>query len=343
MFRITRTISVTLWALALATTLGGDAAAAMQPPRDPARQQHAAGEVQVELTCDAVTLRVSDSLHLTLRVTYPPTHRVKLPEFREPDQPIAALGDFTIAAVLDDAPVASGTPESPRTTLTRRVTLDPFLPGTYTIPELEIEWQSIHGDERGVLRTQKFAITVESLLPPAPPLAAGQAQSATAPDPGDIKPEMEVPSARSSSPLVVGAVGLTGVGLMLAWLWRRRDVSPDPLCDVEDLLASWPHDGRDAPECPLADALVRCGRAALADRVDRDAAACSGPELRRLLPAVQGDAAAKSLIELVERMDQIRFSGTVLEPDDRRQSLADVLAAVRVLRGKPRLSEGVRQ
>lgn len=338
MFRPGRTISLLAAAITFVVACGGSPAAAGLMPLEPTRQEHAAGDVHVEIAADSTSLRVSDSLQLTLRVTFPPTHRVQWPELSgKPDAP-AKLGDFTIATLLDDAPLATGTPEAPRTTLTRRVTLEPFLPGTYTIPELAFGWRLIDGTAQGVIRTNPISITVQSLLP-AP--TSGDAQQPPSLDPGEIKPAMDPPATRRTSMLAMAIAAAIGGALTLALLLRRKKAEPDPLRDIEAVLASWPHDGSDRPEGQLADALVRCGRAALADRIDPIAAACFGPELHRILPATQGDPAAARLIEIVERLDQARFSGVAFAPDDRRQSLADVLAAVRSLRTKPRMGGGV--
>ncbi len=338
MFRPGRTMSFLTAALTLVMACGRVPAAASPTPHEPTLQEHAAGEVHVELAADTTSLRVSDSLQLTLRVTFPPTHRVQWPELRGTSDAPAKLGDFTITTLLDDAPLASGTPESPRTTLTRRVTLDPFLPGTYTIPELAITWRLLDGSGQGVIRTNPLSISVDSRLP-VPTTGSKQEQPSL--DPGELKPAIETPAPRRSSILPIAVAAAVGTALTAGLLMRRKRTTPDPLRDIEAVLASWPHDGSDMPESTLADALVRCGRAALADRVDPIAAACSGPELRRILPSVQSDPAATRLIEIIERLDQARFSGIAFDADDRRQSLADVLSAVRSLRTKPRTGGGV--
>ncbi|MCX5690964.1 MAG: hypothetical protein NTV94_14465 [Planctomycetota bacterium] len=349
MCRPRRSISFLAAAMTL-VQVAGIAAVAAEPPRGaPIQQQHAAQDVQVELIADSGTLRVSDSLRVTLRITFPPTYRVQFPAMKAGAQSgtqvgsqagkelPAKLGEFTLASVLDESPLASGTPESPRTTLTRRLTLEPFLPGSYTIPELSVTWRTLDGSAQGVIRTTPLSITVESLLPAA---SATPGQASENLDPGDIKPAMDVPAARSTGMLVIAVGTAITSALVFGVFMRRKAKDSDPLKDIEALLASWPHDGSDRPECSLMDALVRCGRGALADRLDPAAAACAGPELHRMLPKAEGDPTITGLISLIERLDEHRFSGYQPGPDDRRQYLADVLAAVRQLRTRARVVQG---
>src|ERR1043165_6234512 len=103
---------------------------------DPARttQHIQGGPISVDFTLDKTSLNAAESLTATLEVTSPPAVAITLPS------PTDKLGEFSVSAQPDDPAAPLSSPGNPPTRPPRRFTLDPFLPGDYSLPALEIAW-----------------------------------------------------------------------------------------------------------------------------------------------------------------------------------------------------------
>ena len=325
--------------MAVTMALAGQVVMAHEAAAQAREQSYSHGGVHVEVRVDRTSIYAFEHITLMVRVTSPPDTQIEMPLGAQP-QPAegATLGDFAIGAVIDDAPISSGTPESPATTRTRRLSLEPFLPGDYTIPQIEVPWRKLDGSAKGSIRSSPFQIKVTSKLPE-------EASDATASslDTGELRSEYTPEGERGGWGVTIGiAAGIAVLGG--AWLFvaqRRRGARIDPLAACEAKLAAWPHDGSDTAEGMLTDAVVHACRAALADRVDPMAAACTGQELAAVLKSPGADDHARRMVAIVLDVDESRFSGASLEPDRRRELLSQTLAAVRGLRSRPSIERGV--
>jgi len=328
-----------LTCMVVTMALAGQAVIARDSTAQTKEQSYSHGGVHVEVRIDRTSIYAFEHITLMVRVTSPPDTQIEMPLGAQ-QQPAggATLGDFAIASVIDDAPISSGTPESPATTRTRRLLLEPFLPGEYTIPPIEVPWRKLDGSARGSIRSAAIQVKVTSKLPEE--AAAAPVSSL---DTGELRSEYTPPGGRGGWGVIIGlAAGVAVVGG--AWLFvaqRRRGVTVDPLAACEAKLAAWPHDGSDTAQGMLTDAVVQACRAALADRVDPMAAACTGHELTAVLQSSAADDHARRMVAIVLEMDESRFSGASLEPDRRRELLSQTLAAVRGLRSRPSVSRGV--
>ncbi len=301
----------------------------------PTTQHIDAGPISVTLSVDRTTIRAADAVTLTLTASAPTGVAVELPAF-EPD---AKLGEFTIASVHDEPPVLEPASNEggtgARTISTRRCTLEPFLPGDYTIPSLEVTWRRVaatNSDDagaRGVARTEPIVLTVESLLPVSTPPSAGAnaAPADDALDPGTIRGVYVPPPPHTSwwqrwdrtivvaglSTCVLFSLALVGVRAI-----RRRKHEHAPLDhaiqNLESLRARGPAPAETAAVCHQLAAAVRTG---LADRFGPSARTWTSTELRARNPQsrlaqIETGGMVNSSAELLDRLDGVRFSGQEL-------------------------------
>ncbi len=284
-------------------------------------QRVEAGPVRLELALDRTTMNAAQSLRVTLRVTSPAGVRVDLPPAD------GKLGGFAITSTDDRAPLASSNGADLETTRVRTFTLEPFLPGEYTLPTFEVGWTRDASREHGVVRTAPVAVRVVSLLPDG-------AKDAP-PDPGTIREAYAAP-ARTSTRAVVLAASVAGVALGGAGVWalrrRRRGV---------DLLDSLEHRVRDLRLAPgpgrsgldACHELAGYVRLALADRVHPSAASLAPGELAQRLGA--NKASVRQGAELLERLDAARFAGGAVVRADLDSWADSAMALMRLLRAGP--------
>ena len=158
---------------------------------------YTANDLAVTLRLSNTEITASDRIVLQLEATAPEGRPVVFPEFKE-----NKLGEFQIAAARRSAPrlVNQG-----RVQITQTYELEPFLPGDYAIPAIEIK----HAAD--ALSTEEIAVKVSSVLP------------ADVPDP-DIK-EIAPPFDLGGTPPWVYALIAGGVLALAAaayYFWRRR-------------------------------------------------------------------------------------------------------------------------
>ena len=188
----------------LFSLLAGALAAACSSPDDAASQQtfaveknYTANDLAVTLRLSATEITASDRIILQLEATAPEGDPVTFPEFAE-----NKLGEFQIAASRRSTPrlVDQG-----RVQVTQIYELEPFLPGDYAIPPIDVKRAT------DALITEEIAVKVTSVLP------------ADVPEP-DIK-EIAPPFDLAGLPPWAYALITAGVLALAAaayYFWRRR-------------------------------------------------------------------------------------------------------------------------
>ncbi|MBX3379033.1 MAG: hypothetical protein KF805_02975 [Phycisphaeraceae bacterium] len=291
-------------------------------------QTVSAGPLQATLKLDRASLNVAENLVATLWVKAPTGVQVALPLTE------AKLGGFTVISVVDEPlrTVPTGTGEQQE--LMRRYTLEPFLPGEYTLPPLEIRWKK-GGNESGVARTAEVKVPVTSLLPKQ----AGS--DAKAPDTGTIRGEYTVAKPRDAGALWTGvgigfgAAAAVGCGL---WVRSRRRHATDAidrlLQRVEDLRRA---DRGDTTNPHALHELAGAIRGAIADRVEPGAASAEASELVKTLERHSGWGAtdARRVGEVLGALDAARFSGACVPATEFRRYVETVVEVLKKLRAMP--------
>ena len=319
-----------------AAVLGTEAAASRagvrgdDAPVTQGTQHIEAGPLRVELTLDRTTMNAAESLAATIRVTSPSSVRVELPS------PGEKLDGFSVAATVDEPAQAITQAGEWKTVVTRRFTLEPFLPGDYSVPSLEVLWNRVDSGESGIARTAPVAVHVVSLLPGAPQGADADPKSL---DPGSIRDAYVAKSGRNWRPLVLGAGAGIGAALLTGWgarTLRRRRGGPDRVSASLARIAAARYSSDRGPVemChDLADAL----HLALSDRVDPAAGSLSTNELASRLalsPSLSREC-TMDVQRVLERLDAARFSGDTISLEERDRLVDATLNILRTLRDFP--------
>lgn len=306
----------------------GNESKSSQPPTQPTTQHLTADTISLDLTVNNTSIRAADTLTLTLRITASSGTHIDLPALAPAD----TLGGLTITAIQDTPPTTI--PETNQLLHERRYTLEPFLPGTYTIPALQIPWKrTVDAAEQGVLTTEPITIEVISLIPDAP----ANATTPTAPPPldtGTIRDQYTPPAPPSpwwTDAGWVAAAILTGFGIagLSVYAARRRRMTRGPRAERIDHLCAL----RDQTLTPadtqrITHALSATTRAILAQRHGACTQTWTSSEilekihqkdLARPDPAVSVDDMGETdttAARLLMRLDDVRFSGRELPVDE---------------------------
>jgi len=155
------------------------------------------GDLAVTLRLSATEITASDRVNLEVRATAPEGEPVVFPPF-EGDK----LGEFQITGSRRSSPrlVAQG-----RVEVTQSYELEPFLPGDYAIPGLEIT------HAKDTIATEEIGVKVVSVLP----------EDVPDPDIKEIAPPVDLPG---TPPWVYAliAAGIIALAASAYYLWRRR-------------------------------------------------------------------------------------------------------------------------
>lgn len=227
---------------------------------------------------------------------------------------------------------------------TTRVLLEPFLPGQYPIPELELTGAAPDGT-RLIERIPPRVVTVRSLLPEdeavALPIAEKPWESERAAE-GDAPlgvlrdPPDAVARSGRVLPVIIGALVVST--LVSAWvLGRRRKPGPDQAFDwtAFDRLAG-------APDPGLLERAMRLG---IASMLGPSALAMTGPEFARVLSEAGLDAdSVRRVRTAFDHLERARYKAPEESgPDssDTRELLAECAEIASRLRDLPRSPGGL--
>ena len=325
----------------LTTVLSGGSASAAPPDPAATSQQIEAGPIVLEQALDRTSMLAAERLTVTWRTFAPLDTRVTLPP---PPDTGAKAGDFSVVSCMDESPRMAGD----RLVLTRRLVLEPFLPGTYATPTIEVEW-SRGGSEQGVARTSASSVDVVSLLasPASDPKETGTSKADPL-DPGPIRDDHVADADTggwwllpASSLLALAAIG----GVVLLVMRRRGEAATDPAA-VALVLANaasiQPGDPSSAQRA--LDDLSRALRTTLADRVTDLASSMAGhePATRSISPPDEREVLLEASLPLLGTLDERRFSGRPLAADELGALRHQVVELVTRLGSLPRRDGGSR-
>lgn len=287
-------------------------------------QQVKAGPLNITFTIDRSTVSVAQSVHAVLRVSVPTGVQVDLPS-SEPK-----LGQFTVQSVVDEPQTAETDQAGLRSVFVRRYTLDPFLPGEYTLPPIDIRWRTTGTTESGIARTAPVKISVQSLLP------ADASKDKL--DTGTIREAYTPPLKPDRTGLWVGFLLGMGVSLLAVggvWYARRARGPGDVVADAIAAICEKQRSQFTLAETgTVCDLLSTALRNALADRV--------APASRASLPdALRGQLVnsgclspqdSDETIAILKRLDEARFSGEQVSKSELDQLAERTLAILAFLK-----------
>ena len=192
------------------------------------------GPVSLTMQLSSTDITVAEQVELVLQATIPEEYEVEMPGYT------TTLGDFSVDDFHSSAPRLTGATGNTRLVVKKTFILEPYLPGTYTIPPLTILYQE--GSENGVqkeLATEEVQVLVTSFLP----------EDATDLRIKDIKPPEELPLDMKRMLWLAGAFLLIVILAIAGFFyWRKTraekeevivQVSPDEIAfkELDTLLA----------------------------------------------------------------------------------------------------------
>ena len=325
----------------LTAIMSGGSTPATSPDPAVASQRIEAGPIVLEQELDRASMLAAESLTVTWRVLAPLDTRVTLPP---PPEPGAKAGDFSVVSCIDEPALMAGD----RLMLTRRLVIEPFLPGRYATPTIEVAW-SASGNERGVARTSPSSVEVVSLLesPASDPAEAGVSK-ANPLDPGPIRDDhVANPGAGGWWLLPAGsllALAAIGGGVLLV-MRRRGEAATDPAAVALALANAASIEPGDPSSARRAlDDLSRALRTALADRVTDRAVAMVGCERATASRDIANDRSIllDTALPLLGILDERRFSGQPLAAEELDALRGRVVEVVNRLHSLPRGDGGSR-
>lgn len=315
-------------ALALVLVWPGARCIGASPPVGTPEQSISAGPLQVTLKMNRATLNAADNLIATLTVTAPAGVRVTMP----PEE--KALGGFSVISIVDEplrtVPIGTGEQQE----FVRRYTLEPYLPGEYTLPPLEIRWTK-GANQSGAARTSPVNIIVESLLPPP------SGSDSKAPDAGTIRGLYTAPVEHGTGSLwagvAIGFVSALAVGGGV-WIAKRRSRAPDEVKRLLERVEAL----RDSKGTDALHELALSIRGAMAARFGPGLASADTGEVVMTLAsrAGWGDVDAGGAGALLGTLDAARFSGAGLPATEFHGCVESTLAILKKLHEMP--AEGKR-
>ncbi|MEM9373270.1 MAG: hypothetical protein AAGA55_06465 [Planctomycetota bacterium] len=166
-----------------------------------ASSNEAAG-IEIALEASRDTISTLDRLEVTITVRRPVARSLTL---IEPDW---EANGWTRTGSTDSQPAAI---THERIERRRTVTVEPFLPGTYTIPPAAVQWTDTNITR--ALQTPTLDVTVESVLTPD--------DAATLAAPGELMPPNAEPESDHAPTLIISVIVLGGA--LLLWHASRRN------------------------------------------------------------------------------------------------------------------------
>ena len=118
------------------------------------------GPVSLTMQLSSTNITIAEQLELVLQAAIPEEYEVEMPGYT------TTLGDFSVDDYHTIPPRMTGATGNARILVQKTFILEPYLPGTYTIPPLTIMYQEIKdGAEENKLTTEEVQISVTSFLP----------------------------------------------------------------------------------------------------------------------------------------------------------------------------------
>ena len=118
------------------------------------------GPVSLTMQLSSTNITIAEQLELVLLAAIPEEYEVEMPGYT------TTLGDFSVDDYHTIPPRMTGATGNARILVQKTFILEPYLPGTYTIPPLTILYQETKdGAEENKLTTEEVQISVRSFLP----------------------------------------------------------------------------------------------------------------------------------------------------------------------------------
>ncbi|MGW8288598.1 MAG: BatD family protein, partial [Desulfobulbales bacterium] len=185
---------------------------------------YSVGSVVLHQHLNRKEITVADQIELTLEATTPENVKIEFPTYS------ASLGDFTLKDTRNLPDEMTGSEGNLRVMHRIIYVLEPYLPGTYTIPVMEITYsESDPVSEVSKLETEKIEVQVKSLLPPGADQVAIK----------DIKPPLLLPPNRVRLALLIGLIlFVSALAVCIFYFWnkrKRKKVSPETALSPEEI------------------------------------------------------------------------------------------------------------
>ena len=122
-------------------------------------QSYAQGQLTLDQRTDKKEITIAEQLKLVLEASAPENIDVEFPAYS------ASLGDFTLTDVKNHPARMTGTGDNVRVIHVATYLLEPYLPGTYSIPAMTVTYlDRNNAADSTQLTTEKIQVTVKSLL-----------------------------------------------------------------------------------------------------------------------------------------------------------------------------------
>ncbi len=317
------------------TRAQGDAASVQ---RDRAAKEHAAttaGSIERDVRSGAVTLvvrvargevRVGERFEVEVEARTDRDHDLEMMAVP------AQMGELRVVSVRDEAPRRMG---DGTLVLVRRLTLEPFLDGEYTIPAMGVACTTLDATRKTMaVSTEALMVRVVSNLTEAERGEPGKVEL------GEARTILPVPEEAGRGWIWVGAagvvVGVVGVALGV-WMARRRrggglSVLEAALPRIRGIRAAAEAGRASRAE---VDELVMLTRLCLVERCDARAASMTTEELRRASVgwSMLAPGEAGRLVDALAACDAARFAGV-----DGARGTSDAAGAIEAVMERLRYS-----
>jgi hypothetical protein len=179
-------------------TLSGDAALF---------KTYSQGHASLDQRITGKEITIAEQLKVVLETSAPENMAVEFPVYS------ASLGDFTLIDVQKHPARMAGTGDAVRVIHGTTYLLEPYLPGTYTIPEMVVTFvDGNNGEELTRLETEEIQIAVKSLLD----------KNADSLEIKDIKGPLSLPE-NTAKQIILAGIGLLLILLVAAGFlyWQK--------------------------------------------------------------------------------------------------------------------------
>ena len=122
-------------------------------------QRYVQGQLTLDQRTDKKEISIAEQLQLVLEASAPENMEVQFPSYS------ASLGDFALMDVKSYPARMTGSGDTIRVIHAATYLLEPYLPGTYSIPEMTVTYRDRNNDADSIqLVTEELQIVIKSLL-----------------------------------------------------------------------------------------------------------------------------------------------------------------------------------